>query len=114
MSTDRTGEVVTEVTESNFRESVLESDLPVVVDFWAAWCGPCLRMSPVVEEVARKKAGQVKVAKLNVDENPDLAGQYGVMSIPTLILFKGGQPVDRLGGYRPARELEAWLAQGLA
>ncbi|MBE3576753.1 MAG: thioredoxin [Limnochordales bacterium] len=102
------------VNKESFDRDVLMSEIPVVVDFWAPWCGPCLRMGPVVEEVASRFAGRVKVVKLNVDENPDLAGEYGVMSIPTLILFRGGQVVDRLVGYRPARELEAWLTGALA
>lgn len=89
---------ILKVNASNFRQEVLESDLPVVVDFWADWCVPCLMIAPVVERLAERYAGRLKVVKLNVDENQDLAIQYQVMSIPTLLFFKNGQVVDRIIG----------------
>jgi thioredoxin 1 len=89
------------VTSENFDAQVLQSPLPVLVDFWAAWCGPCRAVAPTVEALASEYAGKLKVVKLDVDEAGDVAGQYGVQSIPTLILFKGGQPVERLVGAVP-------------
>jgi thioredoxin 1 len=86
------------VTSENFTTEVLQSPLPVLVDFWAAWCGPCRAVAPTVEALASEYAGKLKVVKLDVDESGDVAGQFGVQSIPTLILFKGGQPVERLVG----------------
>lgn len=102
-----------EVNESNFEEEVLKSDIPVLVDFWAAWCGPCKMIAPVVEEVAQEYAGKLKVCKLDVDQNGALATQFGVMSIPTLLLFKDGQSVDRLVGYMPKAKLVEKLSPHL-
>lgn len=85
-------------TDSNFKDQVLGGSTPVVVDFWAPWCGPCKIVSPTIEELAKEYAGKVVVGKLNVDENPETAGQYGVMSIPTIMIFKGGQPVKSMIG----------------
>ncbi|MFA5535616.1 MAG: thioredoxin [Bacillota bacterium] len=89
------------VTSQNFKEEVLESDLPVMVDFWAAWCGPCKMVSPVVEEIAKELSGSLKVCKLNVDENPMIAGEYGIMSIPTLLVFKNGKVAGHQIGFQP-------------
>jgi len=86
------------LTDQNFQKEVMESTLPVLVDFWAVWCGPCQMQGPIVEDVAKEMEGKAKVGKVNVDENPESAGKYGVMSIPTLIIFKGGQPVKQMVG----------------
>ncbi|MGH2429808.1 MAG: thioredoxin [Candidatus Limnocylindria bacterium] len=97
---------VTEVTDATFEQDVLQSDKPVVVDFWAAWCGPCRLVAPEVEKLADKYAGAVKVMKLDVDANPQTAGRYGVMSIPTVAFFKPGEPPRAAVGFRPAEALE--------
>ncbi len=86
------------VTDDSFSQDVLSSDTPVLVDFWATWCGPCRMVAPVLEEIAAEKAGQLRVAKLDVDANPATARDFQVVSIPTLILFKGGEPVKRIVG----------------
>uniref|UniRef100_A0A7C1J4U9 Thioredoxin n=1 Tax=Ammonifex degensii TaxID=42838 RepID=A0A7C1J4U9_9THEO len=93
--------MVVEVNEQNFEKEVVKSELPVMVDFWAAWCGPCRSMSPVVEQVADEFAGRVKVAKLNVDENQALAQRYGIRGIPTLLFFHHGKVVGQEVGYTP-------------
>jgi thioredoxin 1 len=101
------------VTDATFKKDVLESELPVLVDFWAPWCGPCRMVAPVVEEIAEHYGGQIKVVKLNTDENPNTATQYGIRSIPTLMIFKGGQRVDMVVGAVPkttlANTLEKYL-----
>jgi thioredoxin 1 len=89
------------VTDASFKDEVLESKLPVLVDFWAPWCGPCRMVAPVVDEIAKQYEGQVKVVKLNTDENPNVASQYGIRSIPTLMIFKGGARVDMVVGAVP-------------
>ena len=91
---------VTEVGDQDFEEKVLQSETPVLVDFWAEWCVPCHMVSPVVEEIAQEKSGALAVAKVNVDDNPEVTRKYGVMSIPSLILFKGGQETARVVGAR--------------
>jgi len=93
------------VKDGTFKDEVLDANEPVLVDFWAEWCGPCRMMAPVVEQIAQEYSGKMKVAKLNVDENPESAAAYGVMSIPTLILFKNGEAVERFVGFRPKQEL---------
>ena len=105
---------VTEVTDSNFQAEVLESDVPVLVDFWAPWCGPCRMVAPVVEEIAEERGEALKVVKLNTDENQQTAVAYNVMSIPTLILFRHGQPAKTVIGAYPKKRLEAELEPALA
>ncbi len=83
------------ITKNNFKQEVLESSEPVLIDFWASWCGPCRMIAPIVEQIATEQAGMVKVGKVNVDEEPQLAAQFGVMSIPTLVVFKDGQVVGK-------------------
>ena len=101
------------VTDSTFTEEVLNSDVPVLVDFWAPWCGPCRMVAPVVDEIAEQYEGQVKVVKLNTDENPTIATQYGIRSIPTLMIFKNGQKVDTVVGAVPKTTLSNTLERYL-
>jgi thioredoxin 1 len=93
------------VTTADFDTQVLQSEQPVLVDFWAVWCGPCRRVAPEVDAVAEQMQGQAKVLKVNVDEEPDIAGRYGIQSIPTLMIFKGGQVVDQIVGAVPRTTL---------
>jgi len=101
------------VDDKSFASEVLSSDLPVLVDFWATWCGPCRSISPIVEELAKEFSGRVKVTKLNVDESPTTPTQYGVRGIPTLILFKGGKILDQLVGAHPKARLKALIEKAL-
>ena len=101
--------MATDIKQENFDTFISQSDKPVLVDFWATWCGPCRMLSPVVEEVSREHENELTVGKVNVDDCPELAQKFGVMSIPTLILFKDGQPVDKRIGYMPKSELEQML-----
>jgi thioredoxin 1 len=101
----------TAVTEQNFQSEVLSSDVPVLVDFWAEWCGPCRMIGPVLDSISDEHGDKLKIVKLNVDENPSTAQQYGVMSIPTMILFKGGQQADRLVGAMPKQALMSKLGK---
>lgn len=97
------------ITDANFKTDVLESDRPVLVDFWAPWCAPCHVLAPTIEELARQYAGSVKVGKLNVDENPDTARAYGIRSIPAVLLFKGGEVVESFVGLQPKQSFERAL-----
>ena len=101
----------TPVTDASFKQDVLESEIPVLVDFWAPWCGPCRMVAPVVEEIAEQYDGKVKVVKVNTDENSNVASKYGIRSIPTLMIFKGGERVDMVVGAVPKTTLANTLAK---
>src|SRR3989338_5093322 len=98
---------VASVTEKNFEAEVLKADKPVLVDFWAEWCGPCKMISPIVDEISEELQGTLKVVKVNVDDAQDLAGRYNIMSIPTLLVFKSGKPVEQIVGAMPKNQLLA-------
>ena len=100
---------VVELSDANFEQEVLNSQEPVLVDFWAPWCGPCRQITPVVEELAAENAGSAKVLKVNIDDNPQAAQKFGVMSIPTLIVFKGGDVSERFVGVQPKARLQEAL-----
>lgn len=95
------------INDGNFRKEVLEESLPVLVDFWAVWCGPCLRLAPVIDEIAGEYKGKLKICKLNVDDAPKIAASYEIMSIPTVAIFKNGEIVDKFVGALPKEEIEA-------
>lgn len=101
------------ITDNSFQRDVLQSDLPVLVDFWAPWCGPCHMVAPTLERLAQQYAGKIKIAKLNVDQNPQSARQYQAMSIPMLLLFKGGKPIGKLVGAHPQPNIEQLIRQAL-
>ncbi|BCH21360.1 thioredoxin [Mesorhizobium sp. L-8-10] len=100
--------------KNSFQADVLDAKEPVVVDFWAEWCGPCKMIAPALEEISTELDGKVKVAKLNIDENPELAAQYGVRSIPTLMIFKGGEVADMKVGAAPKTALSHWINGAVA
>lgn len=103
-----------ETTDGKFSQDVLTSDTPVLVDFWAEWCGPCRQLSPLVDELAKEMQGTLKVVKVNIDQNPETPASYGVRGIPTLIVFKQGKPVATKVGSLPKSALQAWVQQVLA
>lgn len=100
---------IKELTDANFKQEVLESTLPVLVDFWAPWCSPCRQLTPTIEQLATEYDGKVKVGKLNVDDNPETASGYGIESIPYVLVFKDGQVVDRVLGVRPKSQFQQIL-----
>ena len=104
---------VKEVSDTTFEQDVIKSSLPVLVDFWAPWCGPCRMVAPVVEELSGEFAGKVNFLKLNTDENPVIASRYGIRSIPTLLIFKGGEVVGQVIGFRPKSDLKRVIDQAL-
>ena len=101
--------VVKPVTDLEFKSTVLQSDKPVVVDFWAEWCGPCRMIAPALEEISGDLGDKVTIVKLNIDENPDTPGRYGVRGIPAMLLFKDGQPVAQKVGAAPRSQIQGWL-----
>ena len=105
---------VSKVSDSDFEAQVLKSPEPVVVDFWAEWCGPCKMIGPSLEEIANELGDKIKIAKLNIDENPELAAQFGVRSIPSLMIFKGGEVADMKVGAAPKTALSHWINGSLA
>lgn len=104
---------ITAVTDTSFEKDVINSEIPVLVDFWAPWCGPCRMVAPIMEEIADQYEGKVKVVKVNTDENPNIASKYGIRSIPTLMIFKGGQRVDMVVGAVPKSTLADTLEKHL-
>ena len=101
------------LTKENFEQEVTKSDIPVLADFWATWCGPCRMLSPVISDMAEKYAGKIKVGKVNTDEEEELAAAFRISAIPTVILFKDGKAVDSFMGYRPAAEVEEFIKKAL-
>ena len=102
------------VTDAQFHQEVIESELPVLVDFWAPWCGPCQRVGPILEELAGEYRGRLRIAKVNTEENSVQAGEFGVRGIPTMILFKNGNEVDRIVGALPKLVLQLWIEESIA
>jgi len=107
-------EAIIEVSDSNFESEVVNSDVPVLIDFWAPWCGPCRAIAPIVEEISSSYEGKIKVGKMNVDENQATTMKFGIRSIPTLIMFKGGEAIDQIIGAVPKGEIEKVVERSLA
>lgn len=107
------GANVTETTDANFENDVLKSDVPVLVDFWAVWCGPCRALAPIIDEIADDNAGKAKVCKVNTDDSPNTAAQFGIRGIPTVMLFKDGQVIDQVTGVVPKVNLQAMIDKAL-
>ena len=107
------GQFTTPATDSNFETEVLKSDLPVLVDFWAEWCGPCRAIGPKLEEIAQEMGGKVKIMKVDVDNNQNTAATFGIRSIPTMIMFKGGKPVEQIMGNHPKENIVEFISKHL-
>lgn len=107
------GENTLTISDDNFEAEVLSSEIPVLVDFWATWCGPCKAIAPMIDELAAEYSGKLKIGKVNVDENPKTPGKYGVRGIPTLILFKGGEIVEQVTGAVPKSQIEELLKKAV-
>ncbi len=105
---------VAEVTDQNFEAEVLNSDVPAIIDFWAEWCAPCRQISPIIKQLAEQYDGQVKIVKMDIDQNPNTPGQYGVRAIPTILAFKGGQVVQQIQGARPKGDFDDMIKQLIA
>ncbi|MCC8407198.1 MAG: thioredoxin [Rickettsia endosymbiont of Ecitomorpha arachnoides] len=101
------------ITDSSFKKEVLESDLPVLVDFWAEWCGPCKMLTPIIDEISKELKGKVKVLKMNIDENPNIPSEYGIRSIPTIMLFKNGEQKDTKIGLQQKNSLLDWINKSI-
>jgi thioredoxin 1 len=108
------GQFVTEVNDADFEKQVLQSDTPVLVDFWAAWCGPCRALAPVVDQVATEYQGKLKVMKMDVDKNNATPGRYGIRGIPALLIFKGGKVAEQIVGFVPKEQIDQTLARVIA
>lgn len=102
-----------QTSDQTFQEMVLKSDVPVLVDFWAEWCGPCRMLAPILDEVSQEVQGQAKIVKLNIDENPQITNQYGIRSIPTLVLFKNGEALETRVGNIPKSKIKEWINSAL-
>ena len=111
---DMAGQFVTEVNDADFEKQVLQSDTPVLVDFWAAWCGPCRALAPVVDQVAEEYQGKLKVMKMDVDKNNATPGRYGIRGIPALLIFKGGKVAEQIVGFVPKEQIDQTLARVIA
>ncbi len=104
---------IVQLNQGNFKEEVIDSNIPVIVDFWAAWCGPCKMIAPIIEQLSVEYSQKVKFAKLNVDENPNLSDQYGINSIPSIFMFKNGEKVDALVGARPKQAFDDMIKRNI-
>ncbi len=101
--------MVSDITDNNFKQEVLEANIPVLVDFWAEWCGPCKMLTPIIEELSKELEGKVKIVKINIDNNPDTPSRFGIRSIPTMLLFDKGEKIDSKTGVLPKNTIKEWI-----